>query len=102
MKEVEKRTNSSPGKLPDPELFIIVKSQPTKKKVIWQTLINIHKLKAALRKLKGINWLYTDIHESTLDDASKRIIESVSNTTSTILQKVNSDEVASYQSYTIR
>ena len=52
--------------------------------------------------LKDINWLYADIDESSLDEASKCIIESVSDTTSTMLQKISVDEISSYQSYTIR
>ena len=47
--------------LPDPELYIIVN---TKKKMIWQSLINVDKLKAALRKLRDINWLYRDVDDS--------------------------------------
>ena len=53
-------------------------------------------------KLREINWLYADVDVSSLDDASKKIVESVSDTTSKMLQKVSSDDVASYQSYTIR
>ena len=102
LEEVENKTNGSPGKLPDPELFIIVNGRPTRNKVIWQSLINVNQLKAALKKLRNINWLYADIDESSLDDASKCIIESVSDTTSTMLQKISTDEIASYQSYTIR
>ena len=37
----------------------------------------------------------------SLDDISRHIIESVSNTTSTMLKKVSADDISSYQSYTI-
>ena len=60
------------------------------------------KVKAALRKLKEINWLYKDVDVNSLDDVSKLVIESVSNCSSTMLKKVSADDVASYQSYTIR
>ncbi|CAI8024100.1 hypothetical protein GBAR_LOCUS14030 [Geodia barretti] len=43
-----------------------------------------------------------DIDEAILDDAARHIIESVSDTSSTMLQKVSDDDVSSYQSYTIR
>jgi ATP-dependent DNA helicase PIF1 len=38
----------------------------------------------------------------SIDDAARRIIESVSETSSMMLQKVSDDDVSSYQSYTIR
>ena len=38
----------------------------------------------------------------SIDDAARRIIESVSETSSTMLQKVSDHDVSSYQSYTIR
>ena len=102
LEEVKNKKDGTPSRLPNPELFIIVNSKPSKNKTIWQSLINVDELKAALKKLKNINWLYTDIDENSLDDVSKNIIESVSNTTSTMLQKLSSDEVTSYQSYTVR
>ena len=40
LEEVEKK----PAGLPDPELYIIVNSKPTKKKMIWESLINVDKL----------------------------------------------------------
>ena len=57
--------------LPDPELFIIVNSKSKVSKMIWQSLINVDVLKSALRKLKSINWLYADVNENSLDDASR-------------------------------
>ena len=52
--------------------------------------------------LKQINWLYANIDDGSVDDASRRIVESVSDTTSTMLAKVTADDVKSFQSYTIR
>ena len=49
LKEVENKMDCFPGKLPDPELFIIVNSKPTKNRIIWQSLINVDQLKAALK-----------------------------------------------------
>ena len=65
--------------------------------MVWQSLINVCSLKDALRKLREVNWLYAD----GLNDASKQIVGSVSDTTSNMLQKVSSDDVASYLSHTI-
>ena len=89
-------------RLPNPELFIIVNSKSKTNKVVWQSLIDICALRDALRKLKDINWVYADIDEASLDDAARRIIECVSDTSSTMLHKVSDDDVSSYQSYTIR
>ena len=93
LEEVNKVDGGAPIARPNPELFIIVKSKTKSNKMVWQSL-----LKGALRE---INWLYANIDENSLDDASRKIIESVSETTSTMLQKVSSEDVASYQSYTI-
>ena len=91
LEEVEKK----PAGLPDPELYISVNSKLTK---IWQSLINVEELKATLRKLRDINWLYTDVGENSLDDASRCIIENVSNT---MLKRVSAEDVSSYQSYNL-
>ena len=41
--------------LPKPELYIIVNGQPTKSNTVWQTLVDVNRIKAALLKLKEIN-----------------------------------------------
>ena len=53
-------------------------------------------------QLKASNWLYENVDENSLDDTSRHIIETVSKMTSTMLGKVTTDEVSSYQSYTVR
>ena len=88
--------------LPDPELYILVSGKPSKQNVLWQSMVNIAQVRAAVQKLKQINWLYANIDDSSVDDASRRIVESVSDTTSTMLAKVTADDVKSFQSYTIR
>ena len=102
LEEVENKVDGVSVALPNPELFIIVNSKSKNNKMVWQSLINVRSLKDALGKLREINWLYADVDVNSLDDASKQIVESVTDTTSTMLQKVSSDDVASYQSYTIR
>ena len=91
-----------PTQLPDPELYIIVNSMTKSKKTIWQSLVNLDELKAAVRKLKAINWLYAEIDEDSLDDTSRHVVETVSDTSSIMLEKVSDEEVSSYQSYTVR
>ena len=76
---------------------MIVNSKPSeKRKFIWQSLINVDKLKGALRTLKNINWLYADLDENSLDDALRRVIESVSDATSTMLEKVSVEDISLY------
>ena len=103
LEAVENKVVGTSARLPDPEVYMIVNSKPSeKRKFIWQSLINVDKLKGALRTLKNINWLYADLDENSLDDASRRVIESVSDTTSTMLEKVSVEVISSYQAYTIR
>ena len=59
-------------------------------------------VQAALEKLKQINWLYANVDVSSLDEESRCIVESVSDTSSIMLEKVSVEDTASYQSYTIR
>ena len=53
------RTMSSVG-LPDPELYIVVSGKPSKQKVLWQSMVNVTHVTAAIKKLKQINWLYAN------------------------------------------
>ena len=50
-------------------------------------------------KLREINWLYANVDENSLDDASRHIVEAVS---SKMLAQISTDDVSEYQSYTIR
>ena len=102
LEEEKNRVEGVATGLPDPELCIIVNSKSKTKKTVWQSLINVDRLRDALRKLKDINCMYADVDEASLDAASRRIIESVSDTSSTMLKKVCAEDVSSYQSYTIR
>ena len=102
VEEIGKITTGELVLLPESELYIIVNSKRKSKKTIWQSLINVNKLKSAVMQLKASNWLYENVDENSLDDTSRHIIETVSETTSTMLEKVSTDEVSSYQSYTVR
>ena len=105
LEAVENKTVGASASLPDPEvyMYMIVNSKPSQKReFVWQSLINVDKLKGALRTLKNINWLYADLDENSLDDASRRVIESVSDTTNTMLEKVSVEDISSYRAYTIR
>ena len=76
--------------------------QPTKNKVIWQKLINVDNVKLALCKLKEINWLYKNVDDSSLDECSKKVIEVCNTASSIMMEKVSPQDVANFQSYTIR
>ena len=96
VEEIVKIATGEPVLLPEPELYIILNSNSKSKKTIWQSLINVDELKAAVMQLKASNWLYKNLDENSLDDTSRHIIETVSKTNSTMLEKVNTDEVSSY------
>ena len=68
--------------LPNPELFIVVNGKPTKGKVVWRNIVNVKHIKAAINKLKEINWLYKDITDDSVDEPAKQVIEVVNNTSS--------------------
>ena len=87
--------------LPKPELYIIVSGQPTKSDTVWQTLVDVNRVKAALLKLKEINWLYRNVDHNTIDASSKEVIEVVSNTTCKMLEKATKADVQGLQAFTI-
>ena len=64
--------------------------------MIWRSLVDVTKVKAAVAKLKEIKWLYSDV------DPDK--VEKTGDATSTMLEKVtDKDEYcAGLQAYTIR
>ena len=88
--------------LASPELYIIVNGRPTKNKVVWRTLVDVNHIKEAVRKLREINWLYMDIKEDCVDEAVNEVVEVVSNSSCTMLEKATKEDVAGLQCYTIR
>ena len=88
--------------LPDPELYIIINGQPTKSNNVWRSLVDVNKIKAALRKLKEINWLYSSVDDDSIDESSRNVIQVVSNTTCKMLEKANDQDLEGLSAYTIR
>ena len=86
---------------PDPEMYVIINSKPTKGNVVWQQLVDIKKVKRAFNKLK-INWLYKSIEDDTIDEVAKKVIEVCDSASRTMVEKITTDDVASFQAYTIR
>ena len=102
LQTIEDVENNTTVGLPDPELYILISGKPSKNKVLWQSLVNVDQVKAAVQKLRSINWLYANVNDSSIDDASQRIVECVSNTSSKMLVKASAEDVSSFQAYTIR
>ena len=63
----------SESELPKPELYVIVDGAPTKEKVIWRSFIDIKKIKAALNKLKEVNWLYKNVKLDSVEKSAEKI-----------------------------
>ena len=80
----------------------MINGKPTKQKVVWWSIVNVDALRAALCKLKLINWLYSQVPRSCIDTVAKQVVETVDSTCSTMLVKASKDDVASFQAYTIR
>ena len=69
--------------LPDPEIYVLVSGKLSKNKLLWLSLVNV---KPAVDKLREVNWLYAAVHDSSVDDASRRVVESVSDTSSYVCE----------------
>ncbi|KAF0722134.1 Uncharacterized protein FWK35_00030464, partial [Aphis craccivora] len=61
IEETLKKLPESTQAIADHELYILVRSLPTKKNQIWQSLVNLQKVYKALLWLKNNNVLYKDI-----------------------------------------
>ena len=84
---------------------MVVSGIPTKKKVIWRSLVDVNKVKAAVAKLKEINWLYSDVDPDKVKKTGDEIVIDVAHSaTSTMLEKVSDKDeyCAGLQAYTIR
>uniref|UniRef100_A0A1X7U687 Uncharacterized protein n=1 Tax=Amphimedon queenslandica TaxID=400682 RepID=A0A1X7U687_AMPQE len=75
--------------------IIIINGQPIKSNNVWPSLVDLKKRKAALRKLKEINWLNRNINDDSIDESSKNVIQVVSNTTCKMLEKANDQDLES-------
>ena len=82
--------------MPDPELYIVVNGKPTKNEIVWRSLVNIDNIKAAVEKLRQINWLYKDVAGGSIDEAVKQVIEVTNSSTSAMLEKASNDDIAGF------
>ena len=67
-----KNPSNKKTSLPDPELYIIVNGKLTTSKVVWHSLVIVDHVKAAVQKLREINWLYSEIKMILLMRFQKR------------------------------
>ena len=74
--------------LPDPEFYIIVNGKASKNKILWQSVVNVEHVKAAVEKLREINWLYADVEDSSIDDTSRRVIDTTSQMLVKLVQRM--------------
>ena len=68
VEEIQRTIRGEPILVPDAQLYIIVNSS---KKTIWQSLVNVYELKAAVKQLKASNWFYANEDENSLDVKSR-------------------------------
>ena len=65
-------------------------------------MVDVNQVKWALLKLKKINWFYQDVHDNSVDEDSKKVIEVLSSTSITMLEKSTTKEIDAFQAYIIR
>ena len=83
-------------------LYIIVNGKPTASKVVWRSLVNVDHVKAAVQKLREINWLYNEVKDDSVDEISKTIIKIANNASSTMLDKADEHDISGFQAFSIR
>ena len=83
-----KRSSNGEASLPNPELYIIINGKPTTSKLVWRSRVNVDYVKTAVQKLKEINWLYSEVDNDSVDEASKKVIEIINSTSSKMLEKL--------------
>ena len=69
---------------------------------MWQGIVDVDNVKHAVDKLRDINWLYRTLDENSVDEATKKTIEVVSNASNPMLERASVDDVNGLQAYTIR
>ena len=104
--------------LPDPELYIIIDSRPTKDKIVWQSLVDVPRVKLAAQKLREFNWLYGSVDLACVDEAAKKTVNAakmmeteegakktmdiVNDASSHIIEKASDEDVAGLRTFTVK
>jgi len=87
------------------QLYILLRSIPSKTNVIWQDLVDVHKVYSALQKLKNINNLYSSIvmpGEPNQLQLERQIEEYTATSGDAMIQQIaENEEAALYEQYTI-
>ena len=69
---------------------------------MWHSLVNVDHVKAAVQKLREINWLYSEVKDDSVDEVSKKVIEIANNASSTMLDKADEHDISGFQAFMIR
>ena len=92
--ETSDQVQSLSESLPVPEVSIFLHTAPTKRNVVYRSLISVDKITAALQWLTCNNSFYCDVDESCIEDET--VIQELDKATSDVLKETD------FQSYTIR
>ena len=105
---LQNNINVLPSCLPNHELHILMNGVPTKNRIIWQDIVQVDKIHAAIEKLHEINPLYEDVKlpADQINDyvySGAEEIEAVNlNDPDAILQKITANTGDNiYQHYSI-
>ena len=63
---------------------------------MWRSLVNVDHVKAAVQKLREINWLYSEVKDDSVDEVSKKVIEITNNASSTMLDKADEHDISGF------
>ena len=95
--ETLEEARSQSSALPNPELYIIVNGRPTKRKVLWRSLVNVNHIKTAIHTLRSCNLLYKHEQDSSVDETTKHIIEVSNNATAKMLERASANEIDAFR-----
>ena len=75
---VQETVGHAVGTLPNADCFrILVEGYPTKKEIIWRSLVDLKKVISALQWLKGNNPLYADMEIVDVDSIEKQMLNAI-------------------------
>ena len=74
---------------------------PSEKKIIWCSIVDVSAVKAAIQKVREINWLYKDVTDTSINEVMQQVIETADSASSTMLVKPSKEDVFGFWSYTI-
>lgn len=99
----------------NPELYILVRGVPTKSKIIWEDIVNVNKIYAALKYLKHTNAHYLEIKLpgipchlfNSISESVQHIVQlkelddNINSKESPVLQQISAEKATDYEQFTI-